>query len=97
MARHHFPCASELQQGEGYQGGDGENKIESDFLEMDALVLTEVLVSQPQVCFSDLQTCSSLTDVFLVSIFLLTTWHPSTSALAKNQLLRSLALTVILL
>lgn len=46
MARHHFPCCSELQQGEGYQGGDGENEIESDFLEMGALlVLTEVLVS----------------------------------------------------
>lgn len=44
MVRDQLPGCSELQQGEGYRGGDGENKIGSGFLEMGALLLTEVLV-----------------------------------------------------
>lgn len=45
MVRDQLPGCSELQEGAGCLGGDGENRIGSGFLEMGAfLVLTEVLV-----------------------------------------------------
>lgn len=45
MVRDQLPGCSELPQGGGYQGGDGENEIGSGFLEMGTLlVLTEVWV-----------------------------------------------------